>query len=120
MTIGNFHLYLNTTSTNNPRFRNDEVRNNPIENVPYWRVYQVYITPNGKERVPIGTATFEEWHTHFEVMTAQGDHQPSKTYFEAYPRMTDEPLKPARHKVLTEEHFRKCKAKLAKMLEALK
>lgn len=120
MTIGNFHLYLNTTSTNNPRFRNAEVRTNPIENVPYWAVYQVYITPNGKERTPIGTATFDEWRTHFETMTALGDKQPSKTYFEAYPRMTNNPVKTTPHKVLTEEQLQKAKAKLAKKLEALK
>ena len=120
MTIGNFHLYLNTTSTNNPRFRNNDVRNNPIENVPYWRVYQVYITPTGKERVPIGTATFEEWRTHFETMTAYGDHQPSKTYFEAYPRLTNNPVKRIRRKILTKDDIQKAKAKMAKLLEALK
>lgn len=115
MTIGNFNVQFNTSALTNPK-----LRHRPIADVPYWKVYQVYITPNGKERTPIGTATFQEWTTHFETMTAYGDHQPSKTYFEAYPRLTNNPVKSTCHKILTKDDIQKAKAKMAKLLEALK
>lgn len=115
MTIGNFNVQFNTSALTNPK-----LRHKPINEVPYWKMYQVHVTPNGKERTPIGTATFEEWTTHFETMTANGDRQPSKTYFEAYPRLTTNPVKTTPHKVLTEDDLRKAKAKLAKQLEALR
>lgn len=115
MTIGNFNVQFNTSANTNPK-----LHHKPISEVPYWSMYQVYITPNGKERVHIGTATFKEWKTHFETMTAHGDRQPSKTYFEAYPRLTNNPVKSTCHKVLTEEDLHRAKAKLAKQLEALR
>lgn len=115
MTIGNFNVQFNTSALSNPK-----LRHKPIDEVPYWKMYQVHVTPNGKERTPIGTATFQTWKTHFETMTANGDRQLSKTYFEAYPRLTNNPVKRAHRKVLTEEDLRRVKAKLAKKLEALK
>lgn len=115
MTIGNFNIQFNTSALTNPK-----LRHKPIDEVPYWKMYQVHVTPDGKERTPIGTTTFQEWKTHFETMTAHGDRQPSKTYFEAYPRLTNNPVRSTCHKVLTEEDLRRAKAKLAKQLEALR
>ena len=82
MTIGNFNVQFNTSALTNPK-----LRHKPIDEVPYWKMYQVHVTPNGKARTPIGTATLEEWRTHFEAITALGNCPPSKTYFEAYPRL---------------------------------
>ena len=115
MTIGNFNVQFNTSALTNPK-----LRHRPIADIPYWKMYQVHVTPDGKERTPIGTTTFEEWKTHFETMTAHGDRQPSKTYFEAYPRLTNNPVKRIRRKIPTKDDIQKAKAKMAKLLEALK
>lgn len=115
MTIGNFNIQFNTSALSNPK-----LRHKPIDEVPYWKMYQVHVTPDGKERTPIGTTTFQEWKTHFETMTAHGDRQPSKTYFEAYPRLTNNQVKRTRRKILTKDDVQKAIAKMTKLLEALK
>lgn len=116
MTIGNFNIQFNTSALTNPK-----LRHKPIDEVPYWKMYQVHVTPDGKMRTPIGTGTFQEWKEHFEAISAHGSTQPSKTYFEAYPRLTNNPIKilPCNN-IVTEEHLRKIEAKAAKQLEALK
>lgn len=115
MTIGNFSVQFNTSALTNPK-----LRHKPIGEVPYWKMYQVYITPNGKMRTPIGTDTFQAWKTHFEAMTANGEPKPSKTYFEAYPRLTTNQIKKTYHNVLTKEDIQKIEAKAAKLLETLR
>lgn len=115
MTIGNFNVQFNTSALTSPK-----LRHKPIGEVPYWKMYRVCVTPSGKERTSIGTATFQEWKAHFETMTAHGDRQPSKTYFEAYPRLSSRTVMRTRRKVVTEEDLRRAKRTLYKMLEALR
>ena len=114
MIIGNFSVQFNTSA-----LTSSKLRHKPISEVPYWKMYRVCVTPTGKERTSIGTATFQEWKAHFEMMAANGEPKPSKTYFEAYPRLSDRTVMRTHRKVITEKDLQRAKRTLDKMLAVL-